>query len=70
MELGSSGGRNPRGVAKWTVLLPPLAVYRLRGVGVNLAVSVLLTLAGYVPGLAHVIWVWDGMAPEAEQDTT
>ena len=39
------------------ILLPPLGVFLQAGIGKQLWVDALLTILGYVPGLAHAVWV-------------
>lgn len=39
------------------ILLPPLAVALSAGLGGRFWLNILLTLLGYLPGLAHAIWV-------------
>lgn len=39
------------------VLLPPLAVFLVAGLGTTFCVNVLLTLLGYLPGVIHALWV-------------
>jgi uncharacterized membrane protein YqaE (UPF0057 family) len=39
------------------LLLPPLAVYAATGFSFHFGMSLLLTMAGYLPGLAHAIWI-------------
>lgn len=40
------------------IVLPPYHVYQLEGVGPTLAVNVVLTLVGWIPGGIHSLWVW------------
>lgn len=37
-------------------------------IGINFVLSVILTIFGYVLGLAHAIWVCDGMKFEGDDD--
>ncbi|RLN37770.1 hypothetical protein BBJ28_00007553 [Nothophytophthora sp. Chile5] len=39
------------------VLLPPLGVFLQTGCGKDLAINVLLTLFGYIPGIIHAVYV-------------
>jgi uncharacterized membrane protein YqaE (UPF0057 family) len=39
------------------ILIPPLAVGLKAGIGVQLVISIVLTLLFYVPGLVHALWV-------------
>lgn len=39
------------------ILLPPLAVGLKEGIGMQLVLSIILTLLFYVPGLVHALWV-------------
>jgi uncharacterized membrane protein YqaE (UPF0057 family) len=38
-----------------SIMLPPLAVYRIDGGGFHLVLSFLLTLLGYLPGVIHAL---------------
>ena len=40
-----------------SVIFPPLGVFLKVRFSAHLAISVLLTVFGYVPGLVHAIWV-------------
>lgn len=39
------------------ILLPPLAVGLKEGIGLQLLLSIILTLLFYVPGLLHALWI-------------
>ncbi len=39
------------------ILIPPLAVFLKRGVGMALLISIILTLLFYIPGLIHALYV-------------
>lgn len=39
------------------VLLPPLGVFLVCGIGADFAISCILTLLGYLPGVVHALWV-------------
>jgi uncharacterized membrane protein YqaE (UPF0057 family) len=39
------------------IVLPPIAVLLKAGVGLQLLLSILLTLLGYIPGMIHALWV-------------
>jgi uncharacterized membrane protein YqaE (UPF0057 family) len=39
------------------ILLPPLAVGLKEGIGMQLVLSIILTLIFYVPGLVHALWI-------------
>ena len=39
------------------ILLPPLGVALVRGIGRDFWINVVLTLLGYVPGLIHAVWI-------------
>lgn len=39
------------------ILLPPLAVGLKEGIGLQLLLSIVLTLLFYVPGLLHALWI-------------
>lgn len=38
------------------ILLPPVGVYLMEGVGPHLFLSIILTLMGFVPGQIHAVW--------------
>lgn len=40
-----------------SILIPPLGVFLKRGLGWSFAISIVLTLLAYVPGLLYAIWV-------------
>jgi len=44
------------GRAVAAVLLPPFAVYRVRGGGRDFAVGSVLTVLGFLPGVAYALW--------------
>ena len=39
------------------ILLPPLAAFLKVGATKHLAISIILTLLGFIPGIAHAIWL-------------
>ena len=39
------------------ILLPPLAVYLQRGLGLHFWLNILLTLVGWVPGMIHAVYL-------------
>jgi len=39
------------------ILLPPVAVGVIRGIGLSLIISIVLWLLFYFPGLFHALWV-------------
>jgi len=39
------------------ILLPPLAVFLKKGVGVELLISLVLTLLGYLPGILYALYL-------------
>lgn len=39
------------------IFLPPLGVFLQVGFSGQLAVNILLTLLGYIPGIVHAIWI-------------
>uniref|UniRef100_A0A915CP74 Plasma membrane proteolipid 3 n=1 Tax=Ditylenchus dipsaci TaxID=166011 RepID=A0A915CP74_9BILA len=39
------------------ILLPPIGVFLETGCDVNLAINILLTLLGYIPGIIHALIV-------------
>ncbi|KAH7703784.1 Protein T23F2.5 [Aphelenchoides avenae] len=40
-----------------SIIIPPIGVFFETGCSVQLALNILLTICGYVPGLIHAIWV-------------
>jgi len=40
-----------------SLLLPPVGVFLQVGFGLHFWLNILLTLAGYIPGLVHAIWI-------------
>ncbi len=39
------------------IFLPPLGVFLQTGFSTQLAINILLTLLGYIPGIVHAIWI-------------
>ena len=39
------------------VLLPPLAVFLVKGIGTDFWISVVLTILAFLPGVLHALWV-------------
>ncbi|MBD2667162.1 hypothetical protein B6N60_04332 [Richelia sinica FACHB-800] len=39
------------------LFLPPVGVFLTEGVGTTLAINIVLTLLGWLPGSIHAIWV-------------
>ncbi|MDD9892159.1 MAG: YqaE/Pmp3 family membrane protein [Gammaproteobacteria bacterium] len=39
------------------ILLPPVAAYLQVGVSLHLFINIVLTLFGYLPGIAHALWL-------------
>jgi uncharacterized membrane protein YqaE (UPF0057 family) len=39
------------------IVLPPLGVFLQTGFSAQLAINILLTLLGYIPGIVHAIWI-------------
>lgn len=39
------------------ILIPPLAVFLKKGIGMALVISIILTLLFYLPGLIHALYV-------------
>lgn len=39
------------------IFLPPLGVFLQTGISKQLAINILLTLFGYLPGIIHAVWV-------------
>lgn len=40
-----------------SVLLPPLGVFLEVGLGFHFWLNVVLTIAGYLPGVIHAVWI-------------
>lgn len=41
----------------FAILLPPVAAYLQVGIRVHFVINVILTLFGYLPGVAHALWL-------------
>jgi uncharacterized membrane protein YqaE (UPF0057 family) len=41
----------------FSIAIPPLGVFLVRGAGGAFWLNVLLTLLGYLPGVAHTLWI-------------
>jgi uncharacterized membrane protein YqaE (UPF0057 family) len=39
------------------IFLPPLGVFLQTGFSTQLAINILLTLLGYIPGIVHAVWI-------------
>jgi len=39
------------------ILLPPVGVFFETGCSVHLAINILLTLLGYIPGIIHALYI-------------
>jgi uncharacterized membrane protein YqaE (UPF0057 family) len=39
------------------ILLPPVAAYMQVGTGTHLWINIVLTLLGWIPGVAHALWL-------------
>jgi uncharacterized membrane protein YqaE (UPF0057 family) len=39
------------------IILPPLGVFLQVGLSKHFWINVLLTILGYIPGIAHAVWV-------------
>ncbi|MFG6568246.1 MULTISPECIES: YqaE/Pmp3 family membrane protein [unclassified Sulfitobacter] len=39
------------------ILLPPLGVFLQEGLGKHFWINILLTLLGYLPGIAHALYI-------------
>ncbi|CAO3659515.1 hypothetical protein INT44_008245 [Umbelopsis vinacea] len=44
-------------------ILPPVAVFLVRGCGCSLVINILLTLLGWLPGVIHALLVTCGPRP-------
>ncbi|CEF62846.1 Proteolipid membrane potential modulator family-containing protein [Strongyloides ratti] len=40
-----------------SVIIPPVGVFFEKGCSVHLAINILLTLLGYIPGLIHACFI-------------
>ncbi|NJN32258.1 MAG: YqaE/Pmp3 family membrane protein [Synechococcales cyanobacterium RM1_1_8] len=52
------------------IVLPPVGVFLTYGVGVQLLVSVGLTLLGWLPGSIHAVWAISKFNDDAGQTGT
>jgi uncharacterized membrane protein YqaE (UPF0057 family) len=41
----------------FALFLPPLGVFLQVGIGKHFWINILLTILGYIPGIAHAVWV-------------
>lgn len=41
-----------------TVFLPPLGAFLLKGCGAEVVIAICLTILGWIPGIAYVLWLW------------
>jgi len=39
------------------ILLPPVAVFLKKGIGVDLLINIVLCILFYIPGIIHALWV-------------
>ncbi|KAL1920650.1 uncharacterized protein VTP21DRAFT_1027 [Calcarisporiella thermophila] len=39
------------------IVLPPLGVFLERGCTADLAINILLTILGYIPGIVHALYI-------------
>lgn len=39
------------------IILPPLGVFLTKGVSPALAINILLTILGWLPGSIHAVWI-------------
>ncbi|MBW4650375.1 MAG: YqaE/Pmp3 family membrane protein [Kastovskya adunca ATA6-11-RM4] len=39
------------------IFIPPLGVFLQVGIGTDFWINLLLTFLGYIPGIAHALWV-------------
>ena len=39
------------------ILLPPIAVFMKKEVGLELVISIVLTILGYLPGIIYAVWI-------------
>merc|ERR1712080_4899 len=44
-------------IALISALFPPLSVFLMRGIGSDLVINILLTLAFAIPGMIHAFWI-------------
>lgn len=40
-----------------SILLPPVGVFLQVGIGLHFWINILLTIAGYIPGIIHAVWI-------------
>jgi uncharacterized membrane protein YqaE (UPF0057 family) len=40
-----------------SVLFPPIGVFLLKGIGIHLLFSIILTFVGYIPGIIYVVYL-------------
>lgn len=42
------------------ILFPPLSVFLQTGFGLQLLISIVLTIIGWIPGVIHALWIGFG----------
>ncbi len=49
-----------------SILIPPLGVFLISGVGSAFFINILLTLLGWVPGVIHALWILSKQSGEVD----
>lgn len=59
MSASTNTAEGPKDVIRiiLAILLPPLGVFFQVGLGLHFWLNVVLTIAGYIPGIIHALWV-------------
>jgi len=52
------------------ILLPPVGIFVTYGVSTTLLINVLLTLAGWLPGVIHAVWAIAKHEEKASQQSS
>ncbi|GHC41471.1 YqaE/Pmp3 family membrane protein [Roseibacillus persicicus] len=59
MSASTNTAEGPKDVIRiiLAILLPPLGVFFQVGLGLHFWLNIVLTIAGYIPGIIHALWV-------------
>ncbi|WP_411847135.1 YqaE/Pmp3 family membrane protein [Roseibacillus persicicus] len=59
MSASTNTAEGPKDVIRiiLAIVLPPLGVFFQVGLGLHFWLNIVLTIAGYIPGIIHALWV-------------
>ena len=59
MSTSSTSSEAPKDLIRivLAVILPPLGVFFQVGIGLHFWLNIVLTLAGYIPGIIHALYI-------------